>query len=91
LATQTGGASATLRRLVEEAKKKSITGNQVKLAQERTYKFLSTIAGDYIGYEEALRALYKADKKIFIQNMQSWPADVQHYALLMATSAFDKK
>jgi hypothetical protein len=91
LATQTGGASATLRRLVEEAKKKSISGNQVKLAQERTYKFLSTIAGDYIGYEEALRALYKCDKKIFVLNMQSWPADVRNFALLMATSVFEKK
>jgi hypothetical protein len=90
LATQTGGASATLRRLVEEAKKKSVSGNQVKLAQERTYKFLSTIAGDYIGYEEALRALYKFDKKIFVLNMQSWPADVRNYALEMATSVFEK-
>lgn len=89
LATQTGGASATLRSLVEEAKKKSANGNQIKQAQERTYKFMSVIAGDFEGYEEALRALYKRDKKTFLAQIQDWPNDVKNHAIEIATPAFD--
>lgn len=90
LATQTGGTSATLRNLVEEAKKKSANGNQIKQAQERTYKFMSAIAGDFEGYEEALRALYKKDKKNFLAQIQSWPCDVKDHAIEMASPLFDK-
>lgn len=89
LATQTGGASATLRSLVEEAKKKSANGNQIKQAQERTYKFMSVIAGDFEGYEEALRALYKRDKKTFLAQIQGWPNDVKNHAIEIATPAFE--
>jgi hypothetical protein len=89
LATQSGGASATLRNLVEEAKKKSASGNQIKLAQERTYKFMSVIAGDFEGYEEAIRALYKKDKKNFISLIQGWPNDIKNYAIEMAAPAFE--
>ncbi len=63
LANQSGGASATLRHLVDEAKKKSVGGISVKQAQERTYKFMSVIAGDLSGFEEALRSLYKKEEK----------------------------
>jgi hypothetical protein len=89
LATQTGGASATLRNLVEEAKKKSANGNQIKQAQERTYKFMSVIAGDFEGYEEALRALYKRDKKTFLAQIHGWPDDVKNHAVEIATPAFE--
>ncbi|MDO9181477.1 MAG: DUF2239 family protein [Bacteriovorax sp.] len=90
LATQSGGASSTLRTLVEEAKKKLTNGNQIKQAQERTYKFISAIAGDFEGYEEALRALYKRDENNFLIQIQGWPNDVKNHAIEMATPAFDK-
>ncbi|MEO6098220.1 MAG: DUF2239 family protein, partial [Fibrobacteria bacterium] len=66
LASQSGGASAILRRLVDEERRKSIGGDTVKKHQERTYKFISVMAGDLEGYEEALRALYKKDHKTFL-------------------------
>jgi hypothetical protein len=89
LATQAGGASATLRRLVEDAKKKSETGQDIKQSQERTYKFMSVLAGDQIGYEEALRALYKKDKKKFVGLIQEWPSDVRTYAMELAKPVFE--
>ena len=90
LATQSGGASSTLRNLVEEAKKKLTNGNHIKQAQERTYKFMSAIAGDFVGYEEAIRALYKRDENNFLIQIQGWPNDVKNHAVEMAGPAFDK-
>lgn len=71
LASQPGGASAALRKLVETAKKKSEDGQSDKQIQERTYRFMSALAGDLEGYEEALRALYKKDHKVFASHIQS--------------------
>jgi len=88
LATQSGGASATLRKLVEEAKKKSAGVNQVRQAQEKTYSFMSVVAGGLAGYEEALRALYKRDEKKFLALIKDWPVDVRKHAASLAKSVF---
>lgn len=88
LASQTGGASATLRKLVEVAKKKSLHGNSAKQAQERSHKFMSALAGDLNGYEEALRALYKRDEKSFQSKIQDWPRDIRLHVTRMAEAAF---
>jgi hypothetical protein len=88
LATQEGGASSTLRRLVEEAKKKSASGSEIKKAQERTYKFISVMAGDREGYEEALRALYRRDKKTFTALISDWPADIRKHAVSLSKPVF---
>jgi hypothetical protein len=89
LATQPGGASATLRKLIEEAKKKSSTHISIKQVQERAYRFMSVIAGDLEGYEEALRALYKYDRKSFLLHIQEWPRDIKNHVLEMAKPIFD--
>jgi hypothetical protein len=89
LATQSGGASATLRKLVDDAKKKFVDGNTVKQAQERTYKFMSVMAGDLKGYEEALRALYKRDQKKFLAHIEDWPNDLKTHATELAISIFE--
>ena len=88
LAAQSGGASAILRRLVDEEKKKSLMGDSVKKQQERTYKFMSVMAGDLKGYEEALRALYKKDAKSFLLYVEGWPADVKAHAAKLAKPVF---
>ncbi|HKQ30957.1 MAG TPA: DUF2239 family protein, partial [Burkholderiales bacterium] len=88
LVAQSGGASAVLRRLVEEARKKSTAGDTVKQAQERTYSFMSVIAGDYEGYEEALRALYRRNKKDFLTHVRKWPTDVKSHAMKLARKVF---
>ncbi len=91
LATQTGGSSATLRCLVEEARKKSENGNQIKQAQERTYKFMLAIAGDFEGYEEVLRALYKKDEITFLAKIENWPKDIQVHLKDISEPVFEDK
>lgn len=88
LATQSGGASATLRRLVDEAKAKSLGGNRAKQAQERAHKVMTALAGDFEGYEEALRALYRKDEKLFLAKIASWPRDVRVHTTELAGAAF---
>lgn len=88
LASQSGGASAVLRRLVDEAKKKTSEVGSIKQAQEKTYKFMSVMAGDLEGFEEAIRALYKKDRKTFALRMEGWPEDVKAYALDLARPVF---
>jgi hypothetical protein len=85
LATQPGGASNTLRKLVEEARKKI---PDARHGQERAYKFMQSLAGDLEGYEEALRALYRKDKKTFTTLTRSWPPDVRDHAAQLAAPAF---
>src|SRR5215211_3658796 len=61
LSRQTGGASVAIRRLVEEARRTSEDRDRVRLAQEATCRFLSTMAGNKSHYEDALRALFGND------------------------------
>ncbi len=88
LALQPGGASVTLRRLVDEARRSQGPREAVRAAQERCYRFLHAIAGNLPGYEEALRALYRADAEGFNGAMQAWPRDVREYAAGLAKAAF---
>lgn len=88
LATQSGGASATLRKLIDDAKKKSLNVSQSKQAQDRTYQVMSVLAGDLKGYEETLRALYKKDKKKFLTLIEAWPRDIQLYITELAGPVF---
>jgi hypothetical protein len=77
LGRQPGGASATLRRLVEAARK---AAPDVRAARDSVYHFLTTMAGDRPGYEEALRALYRGEADRFRTLIAGWPDDVRNYA-----------
>jgi len=88
LARQPGGASTTLRRLVEEARKSHAGRDQVRAAQESAYRFMSTMAGNLPGFEEAARALFAADQAGFTARMETWPADVRDRANALAAAVF---
>lgn len=88
LAAQPGGASVTLRKLVEAAKKSSSGEMSIKQTQERSYRFMMVAAGDLEGFEEATRALYRKDKKSFKESMSTWPRDVREHALELADPIF---
>lgn len=88
LRSQPGGASVTLRKLVDEAKKKSLGRDAIRLTQEVTYKFMSVMAGDLPGYEEALRALYAIDAKKFNDLIAQWPKDIREHTQKLATPIF---
>ena len=77
LAAQPGGASAALRRLVEEARRKPAEG--ARAAQDRVYHFMQACCGDRPGYEEALRALYKGDSERFAALTADWPEGIRAY------------
>jgi hypothetical protein len=84
LATQSGGASAVLRRLVDEARRAGGSRQQRRTAQEATYRFMLGIAGNLPGCEEGLRALFADDRTKLEQCIAAWPEDIRAYATRMA-------
>lgn len=72
LAAQPGGASVALRKLVEEARRTSAARDRQREAQERTYNFMSAMAGDWPGYEEATRALFANDGARLSELTAAW-------------------
>jgi hypothetical protein len=84
LATQSGGASVALRRLVEDARRHSAGKDAQRQAHERAYHFMSAMAGDLPGYEEATRAMFAHDAAGFAEQIQAWPADVRDHARKLA-------
>ena len=87
LSAQPGGASVTLRKLVEEAKKKNLAKDQIRGSQEATHKFMTAIAGNLPSFEEALRALYSRDRGSFEKIIKSWPKDIRQHTLKLAALA----
>ncbi|MEM9555257.1 MAG: DUF2239 family protein [Acidobacteriota bacterium] len=91
LAAQPGGASVTLRKLVDQARRDGAGAEEQRRAQEATYRFMLAMAGDRPGYEEALRALYAGRRDDFVQTIDSWPGDVREHTLELAAPAFADK
>ncbi|MDP8912624.1 MAG: DUF2239 family protein [Pseudomonadota bacterium] len=79
LATQPGGASATIRRLIEEARKRRSESVSAAQAREGVHRFMTEMAGDRPGYEEALRALYRSDIPAVLRIASDWPDDIRRY------------
>lgn len=77
LASQSGGASATLRRLVEQARKAG--GDEVRQAREAAYRVMLALAGDLPHFEEASRAFFANEFVRFTRISESWPDDVRSY------------
>ncbi|TWT29434.1 DUF2239 family protein [Blastopirellula retiformator] len=90
LDTQPGGASAALRRLVEEAKRVSGPADRVRRSQEAAYHFMADMAGDLVGFEEANRALFAGDLARFEEMSATWPVDVTNYIKRLGAAAFAK-
>jgi hypothetical protein len=81
---QPGGASVALRKLVDEARKTHVERDRVRHTQEAAYRFMSAKAGNFEGFEEATRALFRSDKESFLQLTESWPADVRCFSRKLA-------
>jgi hypothetical protein len=78
LEAQPSGASAAIRRLVEQARHEPV--DPVRKRREATGRFLTAMAGNLPGYEEVTRALWAGYTARFSALMQDWPADVRAYA-----------
>jgi hypothetical protein len=77
LSSQPGGASVTLRRLIDESRKANEGRVGVRASRENAYRFMSEMAGDFTGFEEASRALFAGDKAKFEGLVAPWPEDVR--------------
>lgn len=88
LAAQRGGASAALRRLVDQARRDNEDRDQARAAQDAAYRFLSAVGGDRPGYEEAARALFRGERDRFEAEIGGWPDDFREHALRLADPAF---
>jgi uncharacterized protein len=89
LASQPGGASVVLRRLVQEARRSGTTRDRMRRSQERCYKVMVAVAGDRAGFEEAARSLFRADLDAFRQQTQRWPADIREHLLRLADPEYE--
>ena len=58
LNSQPGGASVALRKLVEEARRVNSGKDKMRLSKEVAYRFMSAMAGNFPGFEDAARALF---------------------------------
>lgn len=81
LAGQPGGASVALRRLVEAARKADGETGAARARIEAAYRFMSSMAGDLPGFEDAARALFAHDRDRLSHCIRAWPPDIRDQAL----------
>ena len=85
LERQPTGASAALRRLVEEAKKNEGGEARARAHRDAASRFMWAMAGNLPGFEEATRALFAGDELGLARRMKKWPADIRkHVERLLA-------
>jgi hypothetical protein len=91
LASQPGGASVALRKLVEHASRASVGKDRVRAAQNAAYRFMSAMAGDRTGFEDAARALFAGDRDTFGKLVAAWPVDIRSHITSLAADALQAK
>lgn len=88
LNAQPSGASAALRRLVDQARRENESADRVRRSQEAAFRFMTAMAGNEAGFEEACRSLFAGDEHGFRSHVEGWPADVARFAARLAGGAF---
>jgi hypothetical protein len=81
LASQRGGASATLRKLVEEALRK---GRSAKDHHDTAFRFLTVMAGDLGNFDAAMREMYNGNRVGYDHFSYDWPKDVRDHGRRLA-------
>jgi len=84
LNTQPGGASVALRKLVEQARRANGDADRNRAARDAAYHFMSAMAGNLSGFEEASRALFADDRRNFMRLIAAWPADIRDHVVNLA-------
>ena len=88
LERQPGGSSASLRRLVDEARKRQPEKEDVGALRDAAGRFMSVMAGNLGHFEEVSRALYAGRYGHAEPLMKDWPVDIrEHAARLIARCA----
>jgi len=86
LSAQPGGASVSLRKLVDEARRANGDKDRNRAARDAAYHFMSAMAGNLPGFEEAIRALFAEDRRQFAAMIAAWPGDIRDHAVKLAFS-----
>ena len=86
LGAQPGGASVALRKLVEVARRASGDRDRGRAARDAAYHFMSVMAGNLAGFEEASRALFADDWRRFAELISGWPGDIRDHVVKLAFS-----
>ena len=86
LGAQPGGASVALRKLVEEARRANGDADRALAARDAAYRFMSVMAGNLAGFEEASRALFADDRRRFVGLIAGWPDDIRDHVVKLAFS-----
>ena len=84
LAGQPGGASVALRKLVDEARRTGGDRDRHRAARDAAYHFMSAMAGNFKGFEEASRSLFADDRRRFGELVAAWPEDVRDHIVRLA-------
>lgn len=88
LASQRGGASAALRRLIDHASRHEDAQALARRSMDAAYAFSTAMAGNQPDYEEAMRALYAVNEAGFTRATEIWPADIRDHARRLAAPVF---
>jgi hypothetical protein len=91
LSDQPGGASVTLRKLVDLARRQNESRDGLRRGREVVYRFITVMAGNAPDFEEATRALFAGDRSRFVALTRAWPKDVRNHALQLSGPAFTEK
>jgi hypothetical protein len=86
LGAQPGGASVALRKLVEDARRTNGDADRTRAARDAAYRFMSVMAGNLAGFEEASRALFADDRRRFVGLIAGWPDDIRDHVVKLAFS-----
>lgn len=88
LEAQPSGASAALRRLVEEARKRDPGEARAREAVAAAGRFMWAIAGNLQNFEEASRALYGRNQARFREMVEGWPQDIRAHLDTLTEACF---
>lgn len=88
LRAQPRSASATLRRMIDEARRDPQGVQRRALARDACYGYLRDAAGDRPGFEDAVRALYAGRPDDFARHAATWPSEVRVRAAALAAEAW---
>jgi hypothetical protein len=87
LNAQPGGASVSLRKLVDAARRTHGDTDRARAARDAAYHFMAAMAGDLPHFEEASRALFAADRQKFERLIAAWPGDIRDHLVRLAFGA----
>jgi len=77
LEAQPNGISATVRRLVDEARKREPGLERARRVRDAVSRFMWVMAGNLPGFEEASRALFAGDRSLLRELGRAWPEDIR--------------